>query len=82
MEQMLGSYGPSPDPWTKAFDTEESPSGLLARSGTYNVKSVVLDDDGEKYAGVWDVYFLRKHSGLTWILISEWTWSFKLAKEW
>lgn len=51
MEQMLGSYGPAAEPYTKTFDTEESPSGLLARSGTYNVKSVVLDDDGEKFAG-------------------------------
>jgi Rho GDP-dissociation inhibitor len=62
LEQMLGSYGPSPNPYTKAFDPEESPSGLLARSGSYSVKSTVLDDDGEIYA--------------------EWTWSFKLAKEW
>jgi Rho GDP-dissociation inhibitor len=50
MEQMLGSYGPSADPYTKTFFPEESPSGLLARSGTYNVKSAVVDDDGEKYA--------------------------------
>lgn len=50
---MLGSYGPSPDgkPYTKTFDPDTSPSGILARSGAYNVKSVVLDDDGEKYAG-------------------------------
>ncbi|KAF7981646.1 hypothetical protein HWV62_32750 [Athelia sp. TMB] len=64
LEQMLGSYGPTPDgkPYTKVFDPEESPSGMLARSGTYNVRSRVLDDDGEVYA--------------------DWTWSFKLAKEW
>ncbi|KAF7983962.1 hypothetical protein HWV62_18390 [Athelia sp. TMB] len=64
LEQMLGSYGPTSDgkPYTKVFDPEESPSGMLARSGTYNVRSRVSDDDGEVYA--------------------DWTWSFKLAKEW
>lgn len=52
MEQMLGSYGPSPDgkPYTKNFDPDESPSGMLARSGAYNVRSRVVDDDGEVYA--------------------------------
>jgi len=51
-EQMLGSYGPSPtgEPYTKKFDPEESPSGMLARSGSYNVRSRVVDDDGEVYA--------------------------------
>ena len=50
---MLGSYGPSPkgEPYSKDFDPEESPSGRLARSGTYNVISRVVDDDGEVYAG-------------------------------
>jgi len=58
LEQMLGSYGPSPDgkPYTKVFDPEESPSGMLARSGTYAVRSRVLDDDGEVYAE-WDWSF-------------------------
>jgi Rho GDP-dissociation inhibitor len=53
LEQMLGSYAPSPDgkPYTKNFTEEESPSGMLARSGTYNVRSRVVDDDGEIYAG-------------------------------
>jgi len=52
MEQMVGSYGPSPDgkPYTSTFPTEESPSGMIARSGTYNVKSRVIDDDREVYA--------------------------------
>ncbi|KAF8165186.1 immunoglobulin E-set [Crassisporium funariophilum] len=52
LEEMLGSYGPSPtgEPYTKNFDPEESPSGMLARSGTYNVRSRVIDDDGEVYA--------------------------------
>ena len=52
LEQMLGSYGPNPsgEPYKKDFDTEESPSGMLARSGTYSVRSRVVDDDGEIYA--------------------------------
>ncbi|KAJ7667856.1 immunoglobulin E-set [Mycena polygramma] len=52
LEQMLGSYGPQPqgEPYIKNFDTDHSPSGMLARSGTYNVKSRVVDDDGEVYA--------------------------------
>lgn len=53
LEQMLGSYAPSPDgsPYTKDFEPEESPTGMLARSGTYNVRSRVLDDDKEIYIG-------------------------------
>jgi len=52
LEQMLGSYGPHPTggSYTKNFDHEESPSGLIARSGSYNVHSRVIDDDGEVYA--------------------------------
>ncbi|ORY35499.1 rho GDP-dissociation inhibitor [Naematelia encephala] len=44
-EAMLGSYGPQPEPYTKIFASEESPSGMLARSGSYNVRSRVIDDD-------------------------------------
>ncbi|EGO27434.1 hypothetical protein SERLADRAFT_460845 [Serpula lacrymans var. lacrymans S7.9] len=52
LEQMLGSYGPHPkgEAYAKNFDPEESPSGLVARSGSYNVRSRVVDDDGEVYA--------------------------------
>lgn len=52
---MLGSYGPHPkgEAYTKNFDPDESPSGLLARSGQYNVRSRVIDDDGEVYAGTY-----------------------------
>jgi len=52
LEQMLGSYGPHPngEPYTKQFEPEESPSGIVARSGTYSVRSRVIDDDGEVYA--------------------------------
>jgi hypothetical protein len=62
LEQMLGSYGPHPqgEAYTKNFDPEESPSGMLARSGTYNVKSRVVDDDGEVYAGMVHTYFMDK----------------------
>jgi len=58
MEQMLGSYGPHPegDAYIKNFEPEESPSGLLARSGLYTVRSRVIDDDGEVYAD-WDWSF-------------------------
>jgi len=51
LEQMLGSYAPAPDgaPLTKKFPEEESPSGMIARSGTYNVRSRVIDDDGQIY---------------------------------
>ncbi|OCH90722.1 4-hydroxybenzoate polyprenyl transferase [Obba rivulosa] len=58
MEQMLGSYGPHPkgEAYTKNFDPEESPSGMIARSGTYNVRSRVIDDDGEVYAALQSIY--------------------------
>jgi len=51
LEQMLGSYATPPDgsPYTKKFPEEESPSGMIARSGTYNVRSRVMDDDGQVY---------------------------------
>jgi hypothetical protein len=66
---MLGSYGPSPtgEPYIKNFDPEESPSGMIARLDSYNVKSQVIDDDGEVYAGLFFfcLYFVRAQS---WIL--------------
>jgi hypothetical protein len=51
--QMLGSYGPSPDgkPYERTFHTEQSPSGIIARSGTYDVRSRFVDDDGTVYSG-------------------------------
>ncbi|KAL3895958.1 MAG: hypothetical protein SGCHY_004382 [Lobulomycetales sp.] len=45
MEEMLGSYGPAPEPYEKKFLSEEAPSGMIAR-GHYNVKSRFIDDDG------------------------------------
>ncbi|KAL1920197.1 uncharacterized protein VTP21DRAFT_1343 [Calcarisporiella thermophila] len=44
-ENMLGSYGPSAEPYEKKFPEEEAPSGMLAR-GRYEVKSKFVDDDG------------------------------------
>jgi len=51
LEQMLGSFGPNPEgkPHEGKFE-EESPSGLVARSGTYHARSRVVDDDGEVFA--------------------------------
>ncbi|WVR09543.1 hypothetical protein IAU60_006612 [Kwoniella sp. DSM 27419] len=45
-EEMIGSYGPQEAPYTKVFPSEESPSGMLARAGTNNVRSRIVDDDG------------------------------------
>ncbi|BGP25068.1 rho GDP-dissociation inhibitor [Rhodotorula toruloides] len=49
LESMIGSYGPSPSPIIKRFVTEEAPSGMLARSGSYTVRSRVIDDDKNVY---------------------------------
>lgn len=49
LEEMIGSYGPSDQPYTKRFITEEAPSGMLARSGTNVVRSRIIDDDGNVY---------------------------------
>ncbi|KIL68160.1 hypothetical protein M378DRAFT_191167 [Amanita muscaria Koide BX008] len=49
LEQMLGSYSARAEPYTKDFESEESPSGMLARSGHYSVKSRVVDDDGATF---------------------------------
>jgi Rho GDP-dissociation inhibitor len=43
LEQMLGSYGAGPAV-TKKFLDEEAPSGMIARSGTYAVRSRLVDD--------------------------------------
>lgn len=50
---MLGSYGPSPsgEPYVKDFDKDDMPTGMLARSGTYNVRSRVTDDDNHVHLG-------------------------------
>ena len=81
---MLGSYGPSPtgEAYIKNFDPEESPSGILARSGTYGVKSRVVDDDGEVYAGLFFLIFILPLVDLYPYIFLDWEWNFKLAKEW
>lgn len=43
-EEMVGSYGPSKDIYTKKLAEEEAPSGLLAR-GQYTARSRFIDDD-------------------------------------
>ncbi|GMK53705.1 hypothetical protein CspeluHIS016_0102910 [Cutaneotrichosporon spelunceum] len=48
-EAMLGSYGPQLAPYTKIFASEESPTGRLARSGSYAVRTRIIDDDGNKW---------------------------------
>lgn len=85
MEQMLGSYGPHPkgEAYTKNFDPEESPSGMLARSGTYHVRSRVVDDDGQVYAGKpvnASCIYYRSISPI--LFLTDWDWSFKLGKDW
>jgi hypothetical protein len=41
-EEMIGSYGPNADAYEKKFQTEEAPSGMLAR-GHYEAKvNIVL----------------------------------------
>ena len=80
---MLGSYGPHPngEAYIKNFEPEESPSGLIARSGSYSVRSRVVDDDGEVYAGLSHTYKEYEHCKLK-ISLIDWDWSFKLVKEW
>ena len=84
MEQMLGSYGPHPkgEAYVKNFDPEESPSGMLARSGTYSVRSRVIDDDGEVYAGEFGGYPRMVTAILIPTICVDWEWCFKIGKEW
>lgn len=42
---MLGSYGTKDEAYRRTIVEDESPAGLLARSGTYNVRSRIVDDD-------------------------------------
>lgn len=66
-EEMVGSYPPRMEPYTKRFAPNEAPSGMLARAGTNTVRSRcvatdrIIDDDGIVYA--------------------DFTWAFKLVKE-
>lgn len=49
MEEMIGSYGPRPEPYEKSFASSEAPSGMMAR-GNYSVRSRVVDDDNNVFA--------------------------------
>lgn len=49
MEEMIGSYGPHPEPYEKTFASSEAPSGMMAR-GNYSVRSRVVDDDNNVFA--------------------------------
>ncbi|GAA5933635.1 hypothetical protein JCM1841_004503 [Sporobolomyces salmonicolor] len=60
LESMIGSYGPSTEPVVKRFVTEEAPSGMLARSGSYNVRSRVIDDDKNIYCDFEWTFSLKK----------------------
>lgn len=75
---MLGSYGPQQEPYTKVFASEESPSGMLARSGTYVVRSRVMDDDNTIWLDFeWGGYLIIYCQS-----IANSMAGFKLGKEW
>ncbi|KIR33309.1 rho GDP-dissociation inhibitor [Cryptococcus deuterogattii MMRL2647] len=77
-EAMLGSYGPQQEPYTKVFASEESPSGMLARSGTYVVRSRVMDDDNTIWLDFeWGGYLIIYCQS-----IADSMAGFKLGKEW
>ncbi|CAE6522248.1 unnamed protein product [Rhizoctonia solani] len=50
IDQMVGSFGPKVEEQKATFITEESPSGMVARSGTYHVRSRITDDDKHIHA--------------------------------
>lgn len=91
---MAGSFGPSKDgaPHTVNFPPEESPSGVIARTGTYNVRSRITDDDKEVYAGKHCLTLSFSHTPSFSLIIRliiigspsflDFAWSFKLTKEW
>ena len=81
---MLGSYPPHPEEVRiKDFEPEESPSGLLARSGSYHVRSRVVDDDNNTVAGKIPCYTTSRYlCHLLMHFFADWEWTFKLAKEW
>ncbi|KAI1725609.1 RHO protein GDP dissociation inhibitor domain-containing protein [Ditylenchus destructor] len=45
---MLGSYGPREEPYIYVSPPEEAPLGMLSR-GKYKVRSLVADDDENRY---------------------------------
>lgn len=54
-DEMIGSYGPQAEPYTKMFPTEQAPSGMMTR-GHYAVKSKFTDDDKNIHLA-WDWSF-------------------------
>ena len=63
MEEMIGSYPPRTEPYTKRFAPNTAPSGFLARSGTNTVRSRIIDDDGQTYADfTWSFKVRIQHS--------------------
>ena len=48
MLQMVGSYAPKPEIQSYTTPSEDAPSGMLSR-GTYHVKSLFTDDDGNEH---------------------------------
>ena len=53
---------------------------MIARSGTYSVRSRVVDDDGGVYSGT--MVSLSEREPVETDLFVDFEWSFKLAKEW
>ena len=50
MENMLGSYGPDPNPHVAEVMSDEYPSEMMARA-EYGVTSKVIDLDGKEWLG-------------------------------
>lgn len=63
MEEMIGSYGPQAAVpyFVKDFDPATAPSGLIARSGQFSMRSRILDDDGKVHADwEWKLSFAKE----------------------
>lgn len=83
MEEMIGSYGPQAAVpyFVKDFDPATAPSGLIARSGQFSMRSRILDDDGKVHAGMLDIATARTY-GTDIGTRSDWEWKLSFAKEW
>ena len=80
LEQMVGSYGPSPQPMIKRFPAEEAPSGMLAR-GTYNCRSRVTDD-GEPQSIARQCSLRLMIACTDNVVHADFEWKFSIAKDW